>query len=775
MQTAKNSSRRRIAMHLGVSTPQKCQLTVRLFLLTAIVLCLVVGSVSAQQPGSRDDFKSFDELMGEPARPNTTPRSRAPALPIPDSTWPPGAKSDFETIPVPRFNESPAIPSNNDAPSNFDYRDFQYRDRNDSNSFSPYDSRIKNNLDPRIDQLPAVQPDPTEGTFSWNRKRVSVADLSFATSTIFVHNTATMERKEEAAYLDLISATERQWRRLLQESVRDRTLKRNPRAEWEEAFYRFPEDRRLAWGNGKLIIDNAPPTINGFRDPFAPASATPLATNSSPGKYLVLDDIAKFPQHFIGRPIVLYGRFTADYDVKLVPPPQSAKTDADRYRDSRTAAAIYGQTDPGLTSGNADLNNDTALPSVPKTEHLLRGRLIDLTTSNQIAMVDTKGLLTPSSGLSGINDAWRTQAEIPVLVKGWVVKNWKDNHPLIYCESLRLIAPRPHVDLVRANTVDKRRLRDEETWLYYETLKQLELTSNRLQADIADAALQQRIDRLMGDIIDTSKADLVKLSDALTNGSVSEEVHSRRRAALQRRLDQRLTRYKECRKSPEEFQTYVDMYQHPEAWHGDLVTLRGHVRHVVSYPGDEILFGGKELHELWLFTDDSQHNPAVIVTPNLPKDFPLNAEVIDYVTVTGCFFKRYVYGSQDTDRIAPLILASQVTWRPTVDQVQDMVAAGLVSAGSPRAARAAAIADDKTSETAMLLTAFVGLMILMVLWGRAQREERDRVHLRKLVNDVPVFENSTVDRYASLLTDIPGDSASEYLSSTRLPTDKYRP
>jgi hypothetical protein len=389
--------------------------------------------------------------------------------------------------------------------------------------------------------------------------------------------------------------------------------------------------------------------------------------------------------------------------------------------------------------------------------------------------VDTKGLLTPSSGLSGINDAWRTQAEVPVLVKGWVVKNWKDNHPLIYCESLRLIAPRPHVDLVRANTVDKRRLRDEETWLYYETLKQLELTSNRLQADIADAALQQRIDRLMGDIIDTSKADLVKLSDALTNGSVSEEVHSRRRAALQRRLDQRLTRYKECRKSPEEFQTYVDMYQHPEAWHGDLVTLRGHVRHVVSYPGDEILFGGKELHELWLFTDDSQHNPAVIVTPNLPKDFPLNAEVIDYVTVTGCFFKRYVYGSQDTDRIAPLILASQVTWRPTVDQVQDMVAAGLVSAGSPRAARAAAIADDKTSETAMLLTAFVGLMILMVLWGRAQREERDRVHLRKLVNDVPVFENSTVDRYASLLTDIPGDSASEYLSSTRLPTDKYRP
>lgn len=752
--------------------------------------CLIAGALGgclSSQTVQGQDFLPFDELMG-PIRPDTTPRSTAPptTLPIPEFD----RGSDFNSTPVrppirPRSDEPEKSPPSSGTPSNLDFRNFRYRTndpapRVDSPGGLTYERPEAERMVPGPGGL-AEAPETKQAPFDWSQKVTSAADLMFPASTVFVHNTGFMERKEEIAYLDLITATELQWRRLVQRSLRDREVNRNARAEWEEAFYRFPEVRRLAWENGKLIFGSTTPTLNGLPDPFATATETAVTSSKASGtsKYFLLDDISRFPEHFVGRPIYLYGRFTPESEVKLVPGAQSARTDAERYQDSRTAAAFSTQAELRRNDLNR-IDGDDQLPIVAETQKLLRGALIDIDTSQQIAMVDTKGLLTPGNGLLGINDAWRTQTEVPVLVKGWVVKNWKDNRPLIYCESMRLVTPRPHVDLIKKNSVDKRRLQDEETWLYYETLKQMELTSTRLQKEIAAAALQQRIDVLMGDIIDSSKADLAKLTNQFKTGVVTDEVHTRRRAALQRRLDQRLARYKNCRKNPEDFQTYVDMYQHPEAWHGDLVTLRGHVRHVVTYPSDRILFGddngtSKDLHELWLFTDDSQHNPAVIITPNLPTDFPKDAEIIDYVTVTGCFFKRYVYGSQDVDRIAPLILASNVTWRPTVDQVQDLVATGLVSAGSPRAVRAAQIAGDRTGQATLWFGAFLVMMAMMVMWGRVQREERDRVHLRKLVNDVPVFENPTVDGYASLLTDIPDDPTSEYLRSTRLPTDKYRP
>ena len=48
---------------------------------------------------------------------------------------------------------------------------------------------------------------------------------------------------------------------------------------------------------------------------------------------------------------------------------------------------------------------------------------------------------------------------------------------------------------------------------------------------------------------------------------------------------------------------------------------------------------------------------------------------------------------------------------------------------------------------------FFILLVLMILWGRAQREERDRVQLRKRVNEIPEFETSLVPGYSLQLTD----------------------
>ncbi|MEZ6124729.1 MAG: hypothetical protein R3C49_16395 [Planctomycetaceae bacterium] len=356
-------------------------------------------------------------------------------------------------------------------------------------------------------------------------------------------------------------------------------------------------------------------------------------------------------------------------------------------------------------------------------------------------MVDTQGLMTPGSGLQNVNESWTGEASIPVLVKGWVVKRWDDRRPLIYCEALRLISPRPHIELIRSHTIDKRRLRPEENWLYYETLRQLEMTNSRLQVQLAGQTLKTRIDSLMVDVARKAQQDLKALERQGQNGKLTDEQRQRQTESIQRRLKQRTARYHEYHRRPEEFQTFVDLFQHPEAWHGELVTLRGHVRHAMSYPGDRMLFGGRTLHELWLFTDDSQNNPTVVVTPALPQDFPVGAEVVDRVTVTGCFFKRYVYSSQDVDRIAPLILAGGITWEPTVDQVQALVAEGAVPAAAPLAARARSMAKQASGDSAMVLASLILVVVLMIFWGQAQREERDRVRLRKVVNEVPVFEN----------------------------------
>ncbi len=109
---------------------------------------------------------------------------------------------------------------------------------------------------------------------------------------------------------------------------------------------------------------------------------------------------------------------------------------------------------------------------------------------------------------------------------------------------------------------------------------------------------------------------------------------------------------------------FADMFRNPQAYTGQLVSLRGHIRKVMSYPADENDFGVTTLHELWLFPADSQSNPVVVVCTELPADFPKDSEIIDNVSVTGYFFKVYGYQAQDAARGAPLILAHRPSWNP---------------------------------------------------------------------------------------------------------------
>ncbi len=700
------------------------------FRLVMAFICVASAFAVGQTPKEVDDFPPFESLMPDlPAK--KTPRE--------ERVRPSSQIRTFETpVPadVPAGERNQLLPFVDDRGNRRSPTETQGESSEQPRLFEADDTAVVSR-----DVPPATNTRPVVRRFDWTQHSSSIADLHFSSASQFQHGVEYLSTAEELAYLDLIDAIADQRRLLLQQTAETaveagRRISRAGVAAWEQAFYQYAHARRLAWGNGHLRDREVPANMpGGLPDPFRRRDADSQSPSAdADARFQLLDDIARFPEDYVGRPIVLFGRFKAESIVRIAP----------------------GQ------HLNVMIEKEFSDPIARPEVRLLRGTLTSFDGLQSKALIDTGGLLTPSERIAF--DEWPSaDAAVPVMVKGWVVKKM-DGRPLIYCETMRQLSPIPHFDLVRQNSVDKQRLRDEETWLYYETLRQLEMTSKTLQQEIADGVLLQRIGDLMQAVNNKTDQELNELGSRLKSGSIDDTTFRRQKVALQRQLNHRVARYRQYRKDPESFQTYVDMFQYPDVWHGHLVTFQGHVRHMVSYAGDEKLFNGRPLHELWLFTDDSQHNPVVIVTPTLPDGFPLEAEVLDRVKVTGCFFKRYVYGSQDTTRIAPLILAGTVSWEPTVDQVQALVAAGHLSAGAPQALRAAAYSDSGLGDTAMIFASVFVVLTLMILWGRNQREERDRIRLRKRVSVAPEFENPQVAGYSLPLSDfnvdLPGETAS---------------
>ncbi|HLQ43598.1 MAG TPA: hypothetical protein VK137_02625, partial [Planctomycetaceae bacterium] len=115
-----------------------------------------------------------------------------------------------------------------------------------------------------------------------------------------------------------------------------------------------------------------------------------------------------------------------------------------------------------------------------------------------------------------------------------------------------------------------------------------------------------------------------------------------------------------------EFPTFVDLYRAPDVYHGKLVTFRGHVLRLVSFPAGENAHGLQQLHEAWLYVGEAQQNPVVVVCSELPQGIPTGSDIlVDSVSATGYFFKRYGYEDRTGQpRFAPLILAQRLEWTP---------------------------------------------------------------------------------------------------------------
>ncbi len=561
-----------------------------------------------------------------------------------------------------------------------------------------------------------VRPRATDAGFNWTAYRTSPIDLLISNPEVFRHGKSGLDADEQQA-----------WQEILDEVVQRRQTLRDENSEspdsvtaqWEAAFYRFADVRQTAWENGSILLETTKPLKKSdpFRTAEQDAAAKPVLSKIT--EYSIITDILNHSADFVGKPVVMRG---------VLKRPEVSEL---------------------LLSGLFPLEGgDTPLAWVQTSR-------IDRTTGEHV----------------GVN-AWPDSkvTRIPVLVKGWFVKCWGDGRPLIYCESVRELSVQPPTSLIQKQAISQRSLLDQESWLYYETLMALEAIEKLKTTDkmrfrqlfpgdngspqqTADAFLKSRLYDLLTEINEKYETDKASLERDHQMKKISTAEYDLELKRLNYLVHQRLRRYHEAERNPRQFETYVDLFMNPEVWKGQLVTLQGHIRHVVSYPAKHPEFRGRELHELWLFTDDSQNNPAVVITPNLPADFPVAAELIDQVSVTGCVFKQYVYRGQESRRIAPLVLAGSIQWTPTDSHILSLQESGHLSAGSPLAQRAKLVRSRGPGRTTLLFVGFLVTLFFMVLWGRAQRDRRDRRNLLNRIAETPEFETSLDGQYSPRLSD----------------------
>lgn len=99
---------------------------------------------------------------------------------------------------------------------------------------------------------------------------------------------------------------------------------------------------------------------------------------------------------------------------------------------------------------------------------------------------------------------------------------------------------------------------------------------------------------------------------------------------------------------------------------GKLITVKGEIRRLIPIPPGRNDHGIEDLWEAVMFNADSgSENPYLIRFTSLPEGIPTGMELKSgtIVEVTGFFFKRYGYPTQD-DRlhVAPLVIAKTLKW-----------------------------------------------------------------------------------------------------------------
>ncbi|HVC96570.1 MAG TPA: hypothetical protein VND64_22990 [Pirellulales bacterium] len=112
--------------------------------------------------------------------------------------------------------------------------------------------------------------------------------------------------------------------------------------------------------------------------------------------------------------------------------------------------------------------------------------------------------------------------------------------------------------------------------------------------------------------------------------------------------------------------TYTQIFTQPKVYRGELVTFKGEVRSAEARQPPSNAYGITTYYKTCIKPAD-RDELVLAYFLELDDDFPLGEQVHVPVEFTGFFYKRMPYGAGDGIRIAPLLLARNVTRRlPTV-------------------------------------------------------------------------------------------------------------
>lgn len=109
--------------------------------------------------------------------------------------------------------------------------------------------------------------------------------------------------------------------------------------------------------------------------------------------------------------------------------------------------------------------------------------------------------------------------------------------------------------------------------------------------------------------------------------------------------------------------TFLQLYQQPAAYRGELVTIAGTVRRASYRAAPQNDQGIEGYHQVWLQASGTSSSLLVVFVLELPPGFPTGDGLEAEVTLTGFFFKRWAYAAQDTIRTAPVVLARTLEWQ----------------------------------------------------------------------------------------------------------------
>jgi hypothetical protein len=184
--------------------------------------------------------------------------------------------------------------------------------------------------------------------------------------------------------------------------------------------------------------------------------------------------------------------------------------------------------------------------------------------------------------------------------------------------------------------------------------------------------------------------------------------------------------------------SFVQLFSQPDAYRGRVVQVSGTARlgyHIVSR---DQRFGIDGYYVVWLRPADGSNAPMVVYLRTVPTGFPQLGErapgqdgtvLQEKVTVTGVFFKRWLYGSRGGLNLAPLILGRITQWTPP-----------------PRAP-----VDDPSNRVgamailyAVLSMALVGLTLAVWVYRNSRWSTRDLVPSARPSSALPPFEEQSV-------------------------------